>query len=234
LNTDAEHHPDLRTGFPPKYRMRNWINLVEGLGSEKGLAKTPQVLEAIFAHIQQQVDPDISREEFDKAYGEFEQRLKFPMRVYRALSFEDAGSFFNAHTDDLTNVSDDEQTRLHAAIETIDFSRIGICWTDNRAVALAGGALGGGAGNHDGAHIILEATINPDQCDLLTTMFHNLTVYQEEHEITLYANTPVTITGVTPHYGMSLPIKANTGPDRYDHRASVVDALRDAMRAIRG
>ena len=207
--------------------MRKLIDIVEGLNGGTGLETRKSVLDAIFLHIKQQVDSTMTRAEFNGTYREFISHLSFPLKIYRALSFEEV-DYYNAHSDALDDHEEAEAVR--AGIAKIDFTKIGVCWTFDRSAAFSGGALGGGAFNHDGAHVILEATISMKQCDLLTTLYHNLTVYQEEKEVRLWGNMPLTITGMTPNPGVDLPIKANTGPEGYYDRQSVISDLVMAMR----
>ena len=188
---------------------------------------TPNLLKAIHAHIVQQIDSEMTMDEVAASYHELMSQLQFPLKIYRALSLSE-DHWFDAHEDELDGHKDrDDIERL---AKDIDFNQIGVCWTFDRAAAFSGGALGGGAGNHDGAHIILEATITEKQCDMTVTLYQNLTVFQEEKEVRLWADMPLLITGMTPSL-LPLPIRVNTGPAGHYSRESV---LRDLIQASRG
>lgn len=208
--------------------MRELINKII-LFENKDALNRHDLLGAIYAYGRDQISYYETRSEFDVSYAELMSHLRFPIRIYRALSF-DSSIFFDAHTDDLSGHEDEAD--LRSAYNKIDWDNIGTHWTFDHAAAFAGGALGGGAFNHDGAHIILEAEIALKQCDLLSTLFQNLTVFQEEKEVRLWPEQQIEIISLTPNPGFKFPIKASTGKETEDNRSSILYTLKPYWKKL--
>jgi len=187
---------------------------------EGEIVSRAQLLTRIFQYGRQHVDyrSDQTRAEFAEEYRELAAKLRFPMTVYRGLSLEnidwDAGIYTpEDHPDEYAALQNAAQTQ-------IDWSRIGTSWTWNRESAVAGGKLG-----QQETHVVIQAQVSFAQVDMLCTLFQNLTVFEEEEEIRLYPNKPIKITGITPSIPLRFPIRANTGPEMWDTRASTLREL---------
>lgn len=207
--------------------MRQWIDLVENrtARSTEGLFNSrKELLDAIFKHCREQIDSDMRKYEFMAQYQELMSELKFPLKIYRGMSAKHNGENidFDAHHDELEGHW--EQDAVSRWIREIDFKRVGCYWTWDRDCAVYGGTLEQIAMGE--ANVIIEATVQARQVDLPMTIYQNLTVYQEEKEVRLLANTPITITGIYPNPGIRTPIRANTGPESWDNRSSSLDDLR--------
>lgn len=213
--------------------------LLEGMRRSDGLTQK-KLLRAIYEYGQDHIqNSDISDtwSGFMRDVAELKSHInKSPLKAYRGIELElsdeelekyadtDYHSGFNAHEDDHCP---SDLAQMYA--DKIDFSRVGTSWTWNRHCAVVGGKLDYN-GNY--AHVILEAEVLSPQIDLLVTMWQNLTVYQEECEVRLFANSPIRVTGMTP-YGSNLafPVRANTGPESWDTRDKVMGELFGYLRA---
>lgn len=215
--------------------------LDEGLGSEYGSRR--EFLTVLLNYIRDQIDSEMTREEFMDSYREVMSNLKFPLTIYRALHWTEVESDFNAREDDWQTYFDPEddyklagKAQLEAAIKSVDFNKIGLSWTWDRDCATEGGVLGGGGFDSKGAHVILTAVVKASQVDLLSTIFQNLTVFQEEKEVRLWPNMALKIVNIEPNVGIKLPIRSNTGATQHDGRDDIIDTLRwnEKSRARRG
>ncbi len=188
-------------------------DVIEGLVPEDGFTQS-RLFQAIYQHRREHVsgDEDLTWAQLREEVRELKSHLRFPLTIYR-------GIFIDIDTEDMSLIA-----------AGIDFNRVGTSWTWNPRAAVVGGMLGGGSGDYEEPNIVLEAKIQSRQCDLLVTMYQNLTVFQEEQEVRLFANIPITVTGVSPMgHGLRLPIRANTGPAA-DSRIGVLQDMKNALR----
>lgn len=178
----------------------------------------PSLYQALFQHIKQQIDPEITKSEVMNAVKEVKSNLKSGMLIYRALGW-----------DELADLSGDE---LHKAIEDkLDINSLGLYWTWDRGCALVGGVIGGGAFDGREGQIVLTARINLKQIDLLSTLYQNVTVFQEEKEVRLYPNTPIKIIDMNIELpNLKTPLIGNTGNDGSNDRQAIID---DLLRALK-
>lgn len=208
--------------------MRKWIDLVEGVRRSDGL-KQRDVMRAIYRYAKDEVqNGDIAETwaDFLDNVRELKSNLQFPLKVYRGLYLELEGEEYervqdamdydwDAHEADRVHCPDDLAKLL---VGKMNWKAVGTSWTWDRRCAVLGGALD----NDNMTNVILEANVVSRHVDLLVTIFQNLTVYQEEKEVRLFANMPIQITGITPsNHFLKLPIRANTGSESWDQRSSV-------------
>ena len=75
-----------------------WSDITDG-----HFEKRADFLSAMLKHIRQQIDPDMTRQEFFDSYRELQSHLKFPLKIYRALAASHGSGediYFNAHEDE--------------------------------------------------------------------------------------------------------------------------------------
>ena len=176
-----------------------------------------EILNATWSHYRQHVQNGDykAKAEFIDAYREVKAELVFPRLVYRGLADRNIG--FDARYDDLSHLDSTDEYEaeklngLTRFAQSLDFSRIGTCWTWDRDCAAAGGML-----DECEPNIILAAQIKYADVDMATTLWQNLTVYQEEKEIRLLPNRKIKIVGARPALITKFPIAANTGPPHGD------------------
>jgi hypothetical protein len=176
-----------------------------------------EILNVTWAHYRKYVQTDDyeTKAEFLAAYREVKAELVFPRLVYRGLANRNIG--FDARYDDISHLDPTDEYEaeklngLTRFAQSLDFSRIGTCWTWDQDCAAAGGML-----DECEPSIILVAKIKYADVDFATTLWQNLTVYQEEKEIRLLPNRRIQIIGATPALLPKLPISANTGPPHGD------------------
>ncbi len=193
------------------------------------------LFKAIYLHIRAEIDSSITWPELRSEIARVKSHLKFPLVVYRGLSIElpeheedyrhDVDGFWDAQ-DELGHCS---QNLAVALTSKIDFTRLGTSWTWDRSCAVEGGKLqNAGYGSAD---IILEATVTSKQCDILVTLWQNLTIFQEEMEVRLLPHVPITVTGITPgNHMIKLPKRGNTGPESWDQRNKILQDLKSIIQ----
>jgi hypothetical protein len=210
-----------RGSLSAKYRMR-WNEITEAMRGEPRFGSRREFLTKVFRYTKAEIDSYLTRESFMASYRELMSHLVFPLTVYRGMSFGD-DIWFDAHHDNWDEQEPEGRAGVEAAIRKIDYSRIGTSWTWDRRCAVEGGKLAGGDAS---AHVIVEAVVTARQVDQALTIFQNLTLYEEEKEVRLLANTPIKIIGITPNVGgIHFPLKANTGPESWDDRNSSLNDL---------
>lgn len=171
------------------------------------------ILTATWKHYREHVQTGEyeTKAEFLAAYREVKAELVFPRLVYRGLASSDTSVGFDARRDDIANLDPEDVydaeklSSLTTFIQSIDMSRVGTCWTWDPDCAAVGGML-----DENEPHVLLCAKINYADVDIATTLWQNLTVYQEEKEIRLKPNRNIRIVGVNPAL-LRVPIRANTG-----------------------
>ena len=201
-----------------------------------------RLFQAIYRHRREQVtgDEGLTWNELRNQVRDLKSHLKFPLVVYRGLRVhlnhdqeealldqdQDINLNWDAHS---SEICDPALTR--ALVAEIDFSALGTSWTWSYEHAVTGGAIGG-MSEYDGeTNIVLSATIQSNQCDLLVTYYQNLSVYEEEKEIRLYSNIPLTIRAIHPsNSGVRLPLRGNSGSEGMDDRQSVLLDMLNALR----
>lgn len=184
-----------------------------------------KLLNAIFRYNRDNVDhrEDQTKAEFLDEYRDLIARLRFPLTIYRGFAFDGIDGF-DAREDTLDNPAElepherEEQEALLAACARLDFKRIGTSWTWDRDAAVEGGALERSNGR---CHCFVAAQVESRHVDWTITLWQNLTVYEEEQEVRLLPNIPIKIVEVNPPL-WRLPMRANTGPESWDDRASTL------------
>lgn len=168
---------------------------------------------------QRQNGEDNSKQALLAAYRDLMTQIRFPLTVYRGLSWNDEPNFDARIEMDLTGSPD---TALLDNLRQIDWSAIGTSWTWDKQAAVYGGALD----TVQTCECLLTAVVTAQQVDIETTILQNLTVYQEEKEVRLHQHMPISIISVNPRFeGLILPIKANTGRERMPHDTDLTSII---------
>lgn len=194
-----------------------------------------ELLARIFRYCKENISykSDMTKVEFMDQYRQLMSALKFPMTVYRGLSIygpDAPDPFFDARVDDVAAFAQDEyhsedaQALLQFA-QSINFDRIGTSWTWSHAAAQYGGALD----STGTCHVLVAAKAESRAVDWTMTLWQNLTVYEEEMEIRLLPHVPIRIVGLNPPVRRT-PFTANTGPESWDDRASVINVINQLAR----
>ena len=182
------------------------INLNTGTRKNDGLTVS-QLLRAVRCYVREELDPEMTEEEFRDSYTDLKNNLGSPIAVYRALAFGNLDTWDDAFTD----LPIEEQ---HALLyNRIDWSQIGTSWTWDKECAQIGGSLDAITERQ----IIIEANVYEPSIDMLMTLWQNLTSFEEEREIRLFPGEDIRITSITFEHDQSvsciLPEHANTGPE---------------------
>ena len=182
------------------------INLNTGARKNDGLTVS-QLLRAVRCYVREELDPEMTEEEFRDSYTDLKNNLGSPIAVYRALAFANLDTWDDAFTD----LPIEEQ---HALLyNRIDWSQIGTSWTWDKECAQIGGSLDAITERQ----IIIEANVYEPSIDMLMTLWQNLTSFEEEREIRLFPGEDIRITSITFEHDQSvsciLPEHANTGPE---------------------
>ena len=107
----------------------------------------PTLYRALFQHIKQQIDPDITKQEVMDSIKEVKRHLKSGMLIYRAFGW---GEFEDLSGEELSKAIEDK----------LDIGSLGLYWTWDRECALVGGVIGGGSFDGREGQIILTAQVD--------------------------------------------------------------------------
>lgn len=186
--------------------MSHRINLRSGKRRDDGIT-VKRLLQAIRCYVREELDPELTEEEFQDSYAALKNHLGSPIAVYRALAFGNLETW----DDEFTSLSvEDQQTLLY---NRINWSQIGTSWTWDKECAQVGGSLDAVTERQ----VIIEASVYDPSIDMLMTLWQNLTSFEEEREIRLFPGEDIRITSITFEHDQSisgiLPEHANTGPE---------------------
>ncbi|MAM83205.1 MAG: hypothetical protein CL472_00805 [Acidobacteria bacterium] len=186
--------------------MATRINLYAGARKRDGLTVS-QLLRAVRRYVREEIDSELTEEEFLSSYADLKSNLGSPITIYRALAFGNLETW----NDDFTSLSvEDQQALLY---NRINWSQIGTSWTWDKECAQVGGSLDAVTERQ----VIIEASVYDPSIDMLMTLWQNLTSFEEEREIRLFPGEDIRITSITFEHDQSisgiLPEHANTGPE---------------------